>query len=68
MRSADIQLLQVPRSRLKQKGDRTFAIAGPWLWNNLPLVICTAPSVFAFKTALEKHFYIKAFESDLGET
>ncbi len=35
LRSSNQKLLLVPRSRLKKKGDRAFAIAGPKLWNSL---------------------------------
>jgi len=31
-------LLTVPRGHLKLKGDRAFSVAGPRLWNNLPMV------------------------------
>ncbi len=33
LRSSDQQLLTVPRSRLKRKGDRSFSVAAPKLWN-----------------------------------
>ena len=46
LRSANVGLLIVPRSRLKTRGDRAFSIAAPRLWNNLPLEIKTAPSIF----------------------
>lgn len=37
LRSAAQLLLAQPRSRLKSRGDRAFALAAPVLWNNLPL-------------------------------
>ena len=41
---SDSQLrLKVPRSNLVTKGDRAFAVAGPNLWNKLPLNIKAAP-------------------------
>ncbi len=39
LRSQTKHLLLVPRARLKCRGDRAFAVAGPKLWNNLPLSI-----------------------------
>ncbi len=39
-------MLSVPMSRLKHRGDRAFAVAGPTLWNNLPVAIRTAPSIY----------------------
>ena len=37
LRSSGQLLLAVPRSRLRGKGDRAFAVAAPKLWNSLPL-------------------------------
>ncbi|XP_061565199.1 uncharacterized protein LOC133419794 [Cololabis saira] len=36
LRSSGGSLLEIPRSRLKTKGDRAFAIRAPSLWNDLP--------------------------------
>ncbi len=47
LRSSDLCLLIMPRSRLKKRGDRAFATAGPKLWNGLPLHIRLAPSISA---------------------
>uniref|UniRef100_A0A669CP39 Reverse transcriptase domain-containing protein n=1 Tax=Oreochromis niloticus TaxID=8128 RepID=A0A669CP39_ORENI len=45
LRSSDQLLLVQPRSRLKTRGDRAFAVAAPRLWNTLPFhirdFICT---------------------------
>ncbi len=43
LRSLNQKLLLFPRSRLKKKGDRAFAIAGPKLWNSLPVSIGAFP-------------------------
>ncbi len=48
LRSANKALLDVPRSRLKFKGDRAFAVAAPRLWNQLPPDIKSAPSNLEF--------------------
>ncbi len=45
LRSGDQRLLSVPRSRLKHRGDRAFAVAGPRLWNSLPAYIRSAQSL-----------------------
>ena len=37
LRSTDQKFLAVPKSRLKTYGDRTFSVAAPKLWNELPL-------------------------------
>ncbi len=39
LRSNNKLLLTVPRTHLKLKGDRAFAVAGPKLWNSLPQVL-----------------------------
>lgn len=41
LRSCGQLLFEVPRSRLKQWGDRSFAVTAPRLWNRLPPVIRT---------------------------
>ncbi|XP_062391362.1 uncharacterized protein LOC134079180 [Sardina pilchardus] len=46
LRSADQLLLEVPRTRLKTKGDRAFAVAAPSLWNCLPFHIRAAQSYY----------------------
>uniref|UniRef100_A0A671UVC7 Reverse transcriptase domain-containing protein n=1 Tax=Sparus aurata TaxID=8175 RepID=A0A671UVC7_SPAAU len=45
LRSADQLLLEVPRSKRKLRGERAFSIAGPKLWNALPLHVRQAPSL-----------------------
>ena len=53
LRSSNKGLLHIPRSRLKLKGDRAFAVAAPRLWNQLPPDIRDAPSIYAFKSRLK---------------
>ena len=43
-RPADQLLLMVPKARLKLRGDRTFSVAAPRLWNELPLHVRQASS------------------------
>ena len=50
------EYLAVPRSRLKTYGDKAFSIAGPKLWNNLPLEIRKCASVATFKQSLKTFF------------
>ena len=63
LRSSDHCLLIVPRSRLKKRGDRAFATAGPKLWNSLPLYIRLAPSVSIFKSSLKTFLFSLAFDA-----
>ena len=40
LRTADQNLLQVPRHRLNTYNHRAFAVAGPSAWNSLPDPVC----------------------------
>ena len=57
LRSSDMDILVVPRSRTVSYGDRTFAVAAPQLWNELTLDIKRAPSLTAFKRSLKTHLF-----------
>ena len=61
LRSSSELLLVVPRSRLKTKGDRAFAVAAPKLWNCLPLHIRSAQTLETFKRLLKTHLFELAF-------
>ena len=49
LRSCSSKLLQVPGSKLKTYGDRRFSVAGPKLWNDLPVSVKNAKSLTLFK-------------------
>ncbi len=61
LRYSDQQLLTVPRSRLKLKGDRAFSVAAPKLWNVLPVSIRSAPTISSFKSLLKTYLLTQAF-------
>ena len=61
LRSSNRGLHHIPRSRLKLKGDRAFAVAALRSWNQLPPDIRDAPSIYAFKSRLKTHLYNLAF-------
>ena len=61
LRSANQLLLDVPKTRLKTKGDRAFAAAAPRLWSTLPWHIRSTESIEAFKSSLKMHFFSLAF-------
>ncbi len=61
LRSSNQVLLDVPRARLKNKGDRAFSVVASNLWNSLPVHIRTAQSVGIFKSFLKTHLYSLAF-------
>lgn len=62
LRSADQLFLSVPRTRLKNRGDRAFSIVAPRLWNDLPMCVRVASSLDIFKSRLKTHFYSLAFK------
>ena len=62
LRSADKGLLETPTSIKRSRGDRAFAVAGPTLWNSIPLAVRSAPSLECFKSRLKTLLYAQAFE------
>jgi hypothetical protein len=56
LRSADLQLLSQPRSKLAI-GERAFSAAAPKIWNHLPLAIRSAPSISSFKHQLKSYYF-----------
>ncbi|XP_064205653.1 uncharacterized protein LOC135262574, partial [Anguilla rostrata] len=63
LRSADQLLLRVPKTKLKLRGDRAFAVAAPTLWNDLPQHIRQASSLSVFKSLVKTHLFSLAFDS-----
>lgn len=61
LRSAGQHLLKVPRSRFKQWGDRSFAVAGPKLWNLLPIELRSITDRPLFKAKLKTYLFKMAF-------
>uniref|UniRef100_A0A8C6NV41 Reverse transcriptase domain-containing protein n=1 Tax=Nothobranchius furzeri TaxID=105023 RepID=A0A8C6NV41_NOTFU len=53
LRSSDQCLLVVQRTRLKTKGDKSFAAVAPRLWTSLPLSLRSVNSVDSFKSRLK---------------
>ena len=61
LRSNEQNLLIVPKTMRKTFGDRAFAKAGPFLWNELPANIREASTVETFKSRLKTFLFKKAF-------
>ncbi len=61
LRSEDMCLLAVPKSRLSTIGDRAFSVCGPYLWNKLPLDIKNSQTLNIFKSKLKKHLFMEAY-------
>ena len=55
-RSSSYRTLAVPRTR-KTLGDRSFAVAGPRVWNSLPATIRQITSYGQFKQRLKTHLF-----------
>ena len=61
LRSNSQELLNITRSRTKTYGDRAFSVAGPRLWNELPLDIRTILDVNAFTRSLKTYLFRQAY-------
>ena len=61
LRSEGSLSLCVPSSKTVTFGDKAFTVAGPVLWNKLPLSIRNAVSVSMFKKALKTHLFQEAY-------
>ena len=59
LRSTGKCLLQVPKSRLKQSGDRAFSRIGPIVWNALPDSVKSAANIADYKKKLKTHLFVK---------
>ena len=57
LRSNRNELLQIPYSRLKTYGDRSFCVAGPRLWNELPVHLRMCESLTIFKKYLKTYLF-----------
>ena len=54
-------LLEIPSSRLKSCGDRSFSYASSTEWNKLPLEVRSRCTVSSFKSALTTFFFMDYF-------
>ncbi len=56
LRSESANLLTVARTQ-RSHGDKAFCVAGPRLWESLPIRIRNSPSVNSFKKVLKTHLF-----------
>ena len=61
LRSVDQNLLMVPRTRFRTRGDRSFQAVAPRLWNDLPLSLRSIESADSFKRQLKTYLFVQAF-------
>ena len=64
LRSNEGVCLMHPKGRMKKSfGDRSFSVAAPTLWNNLPASLRSMSSISSFKSQLKTHLFRLAFNS-----
>ena len=61
LRSSTSNLLDVRPSRCVTVGDRSFATAGPRLWNSLPADVRSASSLTTFRRKLKTHLFRQSY-------
>lgn len=57
LRSANTNLLNIPKSNLKTIGERAFSIQAPLLWNALPCELRSTDNYYHFKKLLKTHYF-----------
>uniref|UniRef100_A0A8C6NWF0 Reverse transcriptase domain-containing protein n=1 Tax=Nothobranchius furzeri TaxID=105023 RepID=A0A8C6NWF0_NOTFU len=60
LRSSSLLLLEVPKACYKSCGQ---SVAGPKLWNELPVTVRLASTLADFKSRLKTHYFTLAFNS-----
>jgi len=63
LRSSASNLLDVRPSRCVTVGDRSFATAGPRLWNSLPADVRSASSLTTFRRKLKTHLFRQSYQT-----
>ena len=61
LRSSSSSLLLIRRTRLLTVGDRAFPVAGSRLWNSLPHVVTSAPTLAIFRKRLKTYLFSRSF-------
>ena len=61
LRSCNQNLLFEPRFRLKSAGFRSFEVAAPRLWNNLPFELRSSQLLTVFKKVFKIHLFTQAY-------
>ena len=61
LRSSTSNLLDVRSSQCVTVGDRSFATAGPRLWNSLPADVRCASSLTTFRQKLKTHLFRQSY-------
>jgi len=64
LRSSSSSSLIVSRTRLLSVGDRGFPVATAHVWNSLPDLVTSAPSVAVFRSRLKTHLFNVSYPCD----
>ena len=62
LRSSSSDTLAIPKTKLKNFGDRAFSFSGPTAWNNLPNNIKGCKSLTTFRSQLKTFLFRKYLE------
>jgi len=65
LRSSSSSSLIVSRTRLSTVGDRALPVAAARVWNSLPDLVTSAPSVAVFRSRLKTHLFNISYPSPL---
>ena len=57
LRSSNLHLLTQRAAKYKTLGERSFSVAAPKIWNDLPLDLRQSPSLEIFKRKLKTHLF-----------
>ena len=63
LRSSSSSSLIVSRTRQSTVGDRAFPVAAARVWNSLPDLVTSAPSVAVFRSRLKPHLFNISYPS-----
>ena len=61
LRSSNANILTPQATHYKTLGDRSFSVAAPTVWNDLPLALRQSESLDIFKRNLKTHFFSACF-------
>jgi len=64
LRSSSSSSLIVSRTQLLTVGDRAFPVAAARVWNSLPDLVTSAPSVAIFRSRLKTHLFNISYPCD----
>ena len=67
LRSSSNIVLKVPKTKLKTAGDRSYSLAAPKIWNDLPHTVKNAASLQQLKKDLKTFYFRRAYRDLLSK-